>query len=98
MLSIQACALLPALRLRVRGRGGNPRQHLCAGGCIVSKPRFNHRTLHHIVLLHAVIGVRVGVVGAAPYSNPSCWKPIPSRPIHEKAVESVPPGFAVGLN
>ena len=27
-----------------------------------------------------------------PYSRPSCIKPMPSRPIHEKLVESVPPG------
>ena len=31
-----------------------------------------------------------------PYSSGSCRKPNPSSPIHEKLVESVPPGVSVG--
>ena len=31
-----------------------------------------------------------------PYSSGSCMNPMPSRPIHEKLVESVPPGCVVG--
>jgi hypothetical protein len=77
--------------------GGDARAHLRAGCRIISKPHFDQGDLHHIVLLHAVIGIRAGVV-RAPYSGPSCRKPMPFRPIHEKAVESVPPGLVVGLN
>ena len=54
---------LETSRIGVRSRGWDAWEHLCAGGCVVDKPRFDHRTLHPIALLHAVIGVRVGVVG-----------------------------------
>src|SRR5215472_5316328 len=59
-----------ALRIGVWGRGWDAWEHLCAGGCVVGKPRFDHGTLHHIVLLHAVIGVRVGVVGTGTVLQP----------------------------
>ena len=49
--------------LRRRSRCFDARQHLRAGGCVVSKPCFDHGSLHHIALLHAVIQVHVGVVG-----------------------------------
>src|SRR5580693_2628456 len=68
--SAAACVLLVALRIGVRGRGWDAWEHLCAGGCVVGKPRFDHGTLHHIVLLHAVIGVRVGVVGTGTVLQP----------------------------
>src|SRR5271169_6655197 len=62
--------LLVALRIRVGGRGWDAWEHLCAGGCVVGKPRFDHGTLHHIGLLYAVIGVRVGVVGTGTVLQP----------------------------
>src|SRR5689334_337603 len=52
-----------ALRIGVWSRGWDAWEHLCAGGCVVGKPRFDHGTLHHIGLLHPVIGVRIRVVG-----------------------------------
>src|ERR1700683_2419406 len=68
--SAAACVLLVALRIGVRGRGWDAWEHLCASGCVVGKPRFDHGALHHIVLLHAVIGVRVGVVSAGAVLQP----------------------------
>src|SRR5580692_7544835 len=70
LLGIKVCALLVVLRIRIGGRGWYAWEHLCAGGCVVGKPRFDHGTLHHIVLLHAVIGIRVGVVGAGTVLQP----------------------------
>src|SRR5271167_429630 len=69
-LELKSCPLLVALRIGVRGRGWDAWEHLCTGGCVVGKPRFDHGTLHHIVLLHAVIGVRVGVVGTGTVLQP----------------------------
>src|ERR1700683_2623153 len=68
--SAASCALLVALRIGVRRRGWDAWEHLFPGGCVVGKPRFDHGTLHHIVLLHAVIGVRVGVVGTGTVLQP----------------------------
>ena len=43
-----------ALLLLQRLGGWDAREHLGASGCVVDKPRFDHGTLHHIGLLHAV--------------------------------------------
>ena len=59
-----------ALRIGVWGRGWDAWEHLCARGCVVDKPRFDHGTLHHIGFLHAVVGVRVGVVGTGTVLQP----------------------------
>src|SRR5579872_4778853 len=67
---IKSCDLLVALRIGVWGRGWDAWEHVCAGCCVVGKPRFDHGTLHHIGFLHAVIGVRVGVVGTCTVLQP----------------------------
>ena len=48
--------------LRLRPRRLNPRQHLRPRRRVVSKPCFDHRSLHHIALLHAVIQIHIRVV------------------------------------
>src|SRR5271165_2846951 len=63
-------ALLVDLRIGIRSRGRNPWEHLRPRGCVLDKPRFDPGTLHHIGLLHAVIRVRVGVVGTGTVLQP----------------------------
>jgi len=87
-----------ALRIGVRGRGWDAREHLCTGGRVPGKPRFDHGTLHHIVLLHAVIGIRVGVVGAGTVLQPILLETDAVQADPRKGGRVRATGLVVGLN
>ena len=93
-----SCALLVALRIGVGGRGRDAWEHLRAGGRIICKPRFDHGSLHHVVLLHAVIGVGVGVVGTGTVLQPVLLETDAVQADPRKGGRVRATGLVVGLN